>query len=73
MDRIRDTIEGSLDDMPDFSGWDVKKALTLLRRSNPSLMAWSASPIVYRETLAWAMVREPIPDDFNVPVGNLPL
>ena len=65
VDRIRDTIEGPLDDVLDFSGWDVKKALMLLRRSNPSLMEWSVSPIVYRETPAWALVREAIPDHFS--------
>ncbi len=65
VDRIRDTIEGPLDDVLDFSGWDVKKALMLLRRSNPSLMEWSASPIVCRETPAWALVREAIPEHFS--------
>lgn len=66
VDRIRDTIEGPLDDVLDFSGWDVKKTLMLLRRSNPSLMEWSASPMVYRETPAWGLVREAIPDHFSV-------
>lgn len=50
VDRIRDTIEGPMDDTLDFSGWDAKKALELMRRTNPSLMEWSASPIVYRTT-----------------------
>lgn len=65
VDSIRDTIEGPLDDVLDFSGWDVKKALKLMRRTNPSLMEWSASPIVYRETPAWGLVREAIPDYFS--------
>lgn len=64
VDKIRDTIEGPLDEVLDFSGWDVKKSLMLLRRSNPSLMEWSASPIAYREAPAWALVREAIPDYF---------
>ena len=65
VDRIRDNIEGPLDDVLDFSGWDVKKALKLMRRTYPSLMAWSASPIVYWETPAWALVREVIPGCFS--------
>lgn len=32
-DRIRDTIEGSLDDGMNFSVWDVKK--TLMRKAIP--------------------------------------
>ena len=33
----------------DFSGWDLRKALGLFRKSNGSLMEWLYSPIVYRE------------------------
>lgn len=32
----------------DISGWDVRKALQLLRRSNPPLLEWLSSPVVYR-------------------------
>ena len=31
----------------DFHGWDIKKALFLLHKSNPSLLEWVNSPIVY--------------------------
>lgn len=50
VDSRRDTIEGPLDEVMDFSGWDLRKALELLRRTNPSLMEWAGSPIVYRST-----------------------
>ncbi len=46
IEQQRDTIEireGELD----FVGWDLKKALFLLRKSNPSLTEWLNSPIVY--------------------------
>lgn len=33
----------------DISGWDLRKALRLLRKSNPALLEWLQSPIVYRE------------------------
>lgn len=33
----------------DLAGWDLRKALGLLRKSNPSLLEWLHSPIVYRE------------------------
>lgn len=31
----------------DMSGWDIRKALRLLRASNPSLLEWLGSPVVY--------------------------
>ena len=34
----KDTIEGPVNDVLDFSGWDIRKTLELLRRTNPSLM-----------------------------------
>lgn len=44
----RDVIERPLDDrLIDLSGWDVRKALRLLLRSNPTLYEWLVSPIVY--------------------------
>lgn len=32
----------------DFQGWDIRKALELLMKSNPTLVEWLISPIVYR-------------------------
>lgn len=48
LDKIRDVIEWKLDDVLDISGWDIQKALRLMRESNPSLMEWLSSPIFYR-------------------------
>ncbi|HUL09384.1 MAG TPA: nucleotidyltransferase domain-containing protein [Candidatus Acidoferrum sp.] len=46
----RDVIEVPLDaDDHDISGWDIRKAMQLLLRSNPPLYEWLVSPIVYRE------------------------
>src|SRR5262245_24894997 len=47
--RRRDVLEYPLDDGLDVSGWDVKKALGLFAKSNPPLLEWLRSPIVYRE------------------------
>ncbi|WP_347254329.1 nucleotidyltransferase domain-containing protein [Leminorella grimontii] len=44
----RDVIERPLDDELDISGWELRKALGLLKRSNPTLLEWLNSPIVYR-------------------------
>lgn len=45
----RDVIEEMLPDDLDLSGWDLRKALGLLQKSNPPLLEWLNSPIVYRE------------------------
>lgn len=44
----RDVIEQPLADDLDLSGWDLRKALRLLRKSNPPLLEWLKSPLVYR-------------------------
>ncbi|OWR30995.1 hypothetical protein CDO73_09565 [Saccharibacillus sp. O23] len=45
----RDVIERPIDDLLDISGWDLRKALRLFRKSNPPLLEWLQSPIVYAE------------------------
>ncbi|QBH97897.1 nucleotidyltransferase domain-containing protein [Limnobaculum zhutongyuii] len=45
----RDVIERPLDDELDISGWELRKALGLLKKANPTLLEWLDSPIVYRE------------------------
>ena len=44
-----DVFERPITDELDISGWDLRKALKLLRKSNPPLLEWLNSPIVYRE------------------------
>jgi uncharacterized protein len=45
----RDVIELPIVGVDDYSGWDIRKALFLLNKSNPVLFEWLRSPIVYRE------------------------
>ncbi|MGB3300424.1 MAG: nucleotidyltransferase domain-containing protein [Phormidesmis sp.] len=45
----RDVIERPIADELDISGWDLQKAFGLLRKSNPALMEWVNSPLIYRE------------------------
>ena len=45
----RDVIERPISDVLDISGWELRKALRLLRRSNPALFEWVDSPIIYRQ------------------------
>ncbi|HEY7549300.1 MAG TPA: nucleotidyltransferase domain-containing protein, partial [Hyphomicrobiaceae bacterium] len=48
--EARDVIERPLDEQRvDLAGWDIRKALRLLLRSNPALYEWLVSPIVYMD------------------------
>lgn len=48
----RDVIECPIEDILDVNGWDIRKALGLLLKSNPVLSEWLCSPIRYREDQA---------------------
>lgn len=65
LDSIRDVIEWRLDDVLDISGWDIRKALQLLYKSNPVLFEWCASPIVYKETEESRWLKEILPHYFS--------
>jgi predicted nucleotidyltransferase len=45
----RDVIELPIDAELDVNGWELRKALRLLKKSNPTLLEWLDSPLVYRE------------------------
>lgn len=45
----RDVIEQPISGDLDVNGWDLRKTLQLLRQSNPTLLEWLRSPIVYCE------------------------
>ncbi len=45
----RDVIEQTLENDLDIAGWDIRKALMLFRKSNPPLLEWLQSPIVYKQ------------------------
>jgi uncharacterized protein len=45
----RDVIEVPISDELDVCGWELRKALQLLLRSNPTLFEWLDSPVLYRE------------------------
>ncbi len=54
LEHRRDVIERPVSDLIDLSGWDLRKALPLFRKSNPPLLEWLNSPIVYLEQTGMA-------------------
>ena len=69
LEPARDVLVWRVDEVLDVDGWDANKALRLLRGSNPSLFEWLASPIVYAEDPAFAVVRELAAECFS-PVAS---
>jgi len=67
----RDVIEYPLDDLLDFSGWDIRKALYLLKKSNPPLLEWIKSPIVYRQNPDFKQSLETLEKKYFSPKGCL--
>lgn len=54
IDELKDSQEEILPNDLDLSGWELKKALRLFRKSNPPLLEWLRSPIVYAEQFSTA-------------------
>lgn len=46
----RDVIEYPIVDDMDINGWDLRKALRLLWKSNPGIVEWLQSPIIYERS-----------------------
>ena len=65
IEKTKDTLECELNETYDISGWDLKKLLWLLNRSNPSIFEWAASPIVYKTTVEWESVRKILGNHFS--------
>lgn len=49
IDDRRDVIELPGNNILDVNGWELRKALRLFRKSNPPLLEWLQSPIIYRQ------------------------
>lgn len=60
LEKTRDVIEWQLDDTLDINGWDIRKVLSLLYKSNPTIFEWCSSPIIYQTDPAFQEVRETV-------------
>lgn len=66
IDDEKDSQEEILPNDLDLSGWELKKALKLFRKSNPPMLEWLRSPIVYLEQFSTAeKLREMSKTYFN--------
>jgi hypothetical protein len=63
----RDVIEEPISDVLDISGWELRKTLRLLRKSNPPLLEWLKSPVVYAVDEPFVADFRQLADDFYSP------
>ena len=64
-------IEFITEDDLDGSGWDLRKTVQLLAKSNPSLLEWLYSPVVYYENEAFATQMRALAKDCFSPIACL--
>lgn len=70
LEEKRDVIEYGITDDIDLNGWDLRKALRLLWKSNPAFVEWIQSPIRYIERGRFGeRARTLLPDAYSVESG----
>lgn len=55
----------------DISGWDIRKALKLFKKSNPPLYEWLRSPIIYRESDDFIQKLRALQPQFYSPISSI--
>jgi len=60
LDDGPDTLNFPVDDELDLAGWELRKALKLLRGSNAALFEWLQSPVVYQEAAGFRAALEAV-------------
>lgn len=67
----RDVIELPIDGLWDINGWDLRKALLLLRKGNAVVVEWLRSPITYREVGPTAQALRVLASHFGDPASAI--
>jgi hypothetical protein len=68
---LRDVIETPLEGVWDVNGWDLRKALLLLRKGNAVVIEWLRSPLVYREVGPTADAMRRLAERFGDPESSI--
>lgn len=66
LQRGRNVIEISDGGLLDIAGWDLDKTLRLVYKSNPTVMEWLSSPVVYRTSDETEKLKEAARQYFSV-------
>lgn len=66
IDDKKESLEEILPNDIDLAGWELKKALRLFRKSNPPMLEWLRSPIIYLQQFSTAdKLRDLTKEYFN--------
>lgn len=71
IEQKRDVLEYPINDLLDISGWDIRKALHLFRKSNPPLMEWLRSPILYSEQFSFLKKLKELSNEYFLPKASI--
>jgi predicted nucleotidyltransferase len=71
IDDWKDSQEEILPNDIDLSGWELKKALRLFRKSNPPMLEWLRSPIIYLQQFSTADKLRDLTNEFFNPKSCL--
>lgn len=70
IDDLKDVIELPVNEVLDISGWDIRKALRLMRRSNAPLLEWLQSPVIYKKDADfYSRIRQLVSAHFILKAG----
>lgn len=71
IDDKKDTIDYFHGKLLDINGWDIRKTLRLLRKSNATPFEWAQSPIVYEEKDSFRRNLLDLAEEFFQPIHSL--
>ena len=63
----KDTLDFPINGELDIGGWDIKKAMLLLKKSNAPLLEWMQSPIIYKVEPGFSDALKALCGDFYSP------
>lgn len=64
VENKRDVIEETIGDL-DISLWDLRKTLQLMKKSNPALLEWFRSPVVYKYSPESRQIQDLVPHFYS--------
>ncbi|CAH2713407.1 hypothetical protein BACCIP111895_00542 [Neobacillus rhizosphaerae] len=71
IEQKREVIELPINDLLDINGWELRKALRLFKKSNPPLMEWLHSGIVYYQAYSLVDKMKAIQEKVFLPQSAL--
>ena len=66
-----DVIEYPIVNEFDYAGWDLRKTMFLLNKSNPVLFEWLKSPIIYYKDNNFYSIMEQLTKEYFSPISSI--